>query len=129
MSELTQGLTDFRQSSGSTTFLTTRSLQEVEDQDDGMADTQQEQVITETLDATVETTEVAASTLDPAQINLLLAQYQQQAALSATGEGDTDVPVVSVADVVVTPNAQAGWTIVSVSAPGEEAFEQELVST
>ncbi|XP_075549602.1 uncharacterized protein LOC142583144 isoform X1 [Dermacentor variabilis] len=129
MSELTQGLTDFRQNSGSTTFLTTRSLQEVDDQDEGMADTQQEQVITETLDATVETTEVAASTLDPAQINLLLAQYQQQAALSATGEGDTDVPVVSVADVVVAPNAQAGWTIVSVSAPGEEAFEQELVST
>ncbi|KAL1485456.1 hypothetical protein MTO96_001285 [Rhipicephalus appendiculatus] len=83
----------------------------------------------ETLDATVETTEVTASTLDPAQLNLLLAQYQQQAVLSATGEGDTDVPVVSVADVVVAPNAQAGWTIVSVSAPGEEAFEQELVST
>lgn len=130
MSELTQGLTDFRQNSGSTTFLTARPLQEVESQGEGMDDSQQEQqVITETLDATVETTEVTASTLDPAQLNLLLAQYQQQAALSATGEGDTDVPVVSVADVVVAPNAQAGWTIVSVSAPGEEAFEQELVST
>ncbi|XP_075749889.1 uncharacterized protein LOC119172421 isoform X4 [Rhipicephalus microplus] len=129
MSELTQNLSDFRQSSGSTTFLTTRPLREVESQGEGIDNSQQEQqAITETLNTTVETTEVAASTLDPAQLNLLLAQYQQHATLSATGEGDTDVPVVSVADVVVTPNAQAGWTIVSVSAPGEEAFEQELVS-
>lgn len=129
MSELTQGLTDFRQNSNGATFLTTRPLQEVENQAEGIEDAQQEQVMTETLEAAVETTEVAASTLDQAQISLLLAQYQQQAVLGTTGDGDTDVPVVSVADVVVAPNAQAGWTIVSVSAPGEDAFEQELAST
>lgn len=127
MSELTQGLTDLRQGAGSTAFLTTQPLQEEAGNDaENLSVVQQEQVITETLETAVETTEVTASTLDQAQINLLLAQYQQQAALGGNGDGTTDVPVVSMADVVVAPNAQSCWTIVSVAAPGEEAFEQDF---
>lgn len=127
MSELTQGLTDLRQGAGATAFLTTQTLQEEPGNDaENLSVAQQEQVITETLETSVETTEVTASTLDQAQINLLLAQYQQQAVLGGNGEGGTDVPVVSMADVVVAPNAQSCWTIVSVTAPGDEAFEQDF---
>lgn len=130
MSELTQGLTDLRQGAGTTTaFLTTQSLQEEAENDaENLSVAQQEQVITETLEAAVETTEVTASTLDQAQLNLLLAQYQQQAVLGGNGEGGSDVPVVSMADVVVAPNAQSCWTIVSVTAPGDEAFEQDFTT-
>ncbi|KAG0422339.1 hypothetical protein HPB47_001842 [Ixodes persulcatus] len=76
MSELTQTLTDFRQGSNPASFLSGGPLEQ--DPEEAVGD----QVVSDALDSSVDNDEVAGATLDQAQINQLLAQYQQQAALS-----------------------------------------------
>ncbi|EEC08210.1 zinc finger protein, putative [Ixodes scapularis] len=77
MSELTQTLTDFRQGSNPASFLSGGPLEEDPEESEAVGD----QVVSDALDSSVDNDEVAGATLDQAQINQLLAQYQQQAAL------------------------------------------------
>lgn len=129
MSELTQSLTDFRQASNSTLFLSSRPSQEDEVNCETASVAQQEQGTADSLHESPENNDEVGATLDHAQINQLIAQYHQQAALGANSELDPDTPVVSVADVVVAPTSTANWTIVSVGSTVESQFEQSYASS
>ncbi|XP_064470545.1 uncharacterized protein LOC135385267 isoform X2 [Ornithodoros turicata] len=143
MSELTQTLTELRQTSGNSpgAFIITprapgllaSALQGQPATAAPQGDLQRDDTPAGgDLDMTVhnDSETAAVASLDQAQINQLLAQYQQQAALSSNGGNDstTSQPPVTEAALVI-PAANSNWTIVSVTSAADDTFEQEFSSS